>query len=104
MKNHGFLLSKNGWSLSPAHDINPQPVKMDDGLPMGSGISGNGLSEIMSFAEAFGVPKKRALRKLNEMKNTVEHDWLDVAIKSGINPGEADLMLPAFSPAATVLR
>jgi len=29
LRNHGFLLSKAGWRLSPAYDINPNPQAYD---------------------------------------------------------------------------
>ncbi|MGI8634439.1 MAG: HipA domain-containing protein [Segetibacter sp.] len=26
LRNHGFLLTNNGWILSPAYDVNPEPL------------------------------------------------------------------------------
>ncbi|MDX2071581.1 MAG: HipA domain-containing protein [Haliscomenobacter sp.] len=41
LRNHGFLLSPNGWKLSPAYDLNPSTDK--DGLALNIDIDSNAL-------------------------------------------------------------
>src|SRR5262249_1750808 len=34
LRNHGFLRTKNGWTLSPAFDVNPDPDKTEHALTL----------------------------------------------------------------------
>ncbi len=44
LRNHGFILQKKGWQLSPAYDINPSIDK--DGLASNIDTDTNALDEI----------------------------------------------------------
>ncbi len=44
LRNHGFLLTKQGWLLSPAYDINPSTEK--NGLALNIDIDNNALEKV----------------------------------------------------------
>ena len=95
LRNHGFLLSKNGWTLSPAYDINPNPK--GTGLKLNISLHDNSLdlnlaSEIASF---FRLTNDKATAIIQNTVNVVSK-WKQVALKYKISRDEQDRMSPAF--------
>ena len=95
LRNHGFLLTEGGWSLSPAYDMNP--------LETGSGLSLN-ISETdnaqeldlaIEVAPYFRVSEKRASEIIQKVKASVGQ-WNTVAEKQGISRTEREGMSAAF--------
>jgi serine/threonine-protein kinase HipA len=95
LRNHGFLLHKNGWQLSPAYDINPSIDK--DGLSLNIDTDNNALDfEVaMSVGEYFQLNEKQMLIILNEIIEAVR-TWKTLATKIGISKAEMNLMSGAF--------
>ncbi len=95
LRNHGFLLSKNGWKLSPAFDINP--------IPTGSGLTLNITEEdnsldtelAMDVADFFRLDTTIAKDTIVEIKKNIKN-WHKVATKYGLPKREQDLMSAAF--------
>lgn len=95
LRNHGFLLTKNGWVLSPAYDINP--VETGTGLKLNISENDNSLDlnlaiDVCSF---FRLSKKRANEILDEVLNAVSK-WKIVATKYGISRVEQEIKSMAF--------
>jgi len=78
LRNHGFLLTKKGWTLSPAYDINP--VEYCTGLSLNISETGNALDLdlVLEVAEHFRLDKKEAIGIINQIKNAVSK-WEEVA-------------------------
>lgn len=97
LRNHGFLLEKNGIKLSPAYDINPNPKGY--GLNLNIDENDNRLdTEIArSVAPLFRLSDSKASEIINEMKQVVS-GWKSEAKKLHISKPEADMMAPAFLP------
>lgn len=95
LRNHGFLLQPNGWTLSPAYDINP--VAHSDGLKLNISESDNtqSLELIKLVAPYFRVSKKRADALITEMIKTLK-GWRKRASKLGISQSEQTRMVSAF--------
>jgi serine/threonine-protein kinase HipA len=95
LRNHGFLLTKKGWVLSPAYDVNPEPLK--NGLTLNINENENNLSiEIaMEVAELFRLNQKEASDILREARAAVS-SWRAVAQSLGISKNEQDSMEIAF--------
>jgi serine/threonine-protein kinase HipA len=95
LRNHGFLLTPKGWTLSPAYDINPDEQGM--GLKLNISENDNSLDfELaLSVAGYFGLSKEPAKAILNEVKASVSN-WRKVASKWGISRSEQEMVVGAF--------
>ena len=96
LRNHGFILSKEGWRLSPVYDVNPNAD--GDVLSLNVDMNNNliDFELALSVAKLYGMPEKRALEDLNEIRNTVEVSWRKLAQNYGLNRNEIEAMSPAF--------
>lgn len=97
LRNHGFLLEKNGIILSPAYDINPNSKGY--GLNLNIDENDNRLdTEIArSVAPFFRLSDSRAIEIIDEMKEVVS-GWRKEAEKLKISRSEIELIAPAFLP------
>jgi serine/threonine-protein kinase HipA len=95
LRNHGFLLNKTGWQLSPAYDINPSIDK--DGLSLNIDSDSNALDFdlAMSVGEYFQLKETEMVAILSEIKAVVK-SWKAEASKIGISKAEMTLMSSAF--------
>ena len=95
LRNHGFLLTPEGWILSPAYDINPDP----DGRGLNLNISetDNSLSFDLALEVApyFRLDGAGASKIMKAVKDAVA-GWRDVASSCGISRSEQEAMEPAF--------
>jgi serine/threonine-protein kinase HipA len=95
LRNHGFLLSNEGWRLSPAYDINPSIDK--DGLAINIDTVSNDLNFdlAMSVGQYFQLDQSQMDFILNEVKGVV-NSWKGIAQQIGISRSEVQLMESAF--------
>lgn len=95
LRNHGFMLHKNGWQLSPAYDINPSIDK--EGLALNIDTTNNGLDFDLakSVGEYFKLNEKQMDEILKDIKTSVKN-WKTEAAKIGISKAEITLMSAAF--------
>ena len=94
LRNHGFLLSARGWSLSPAYDVNPN--SQGQGLTLNISDTDNSLDFglALSMAKYFRV-EKDAESILKRVRRCVGK-WKEVAKKMAIPPAEIASMESAF--------
>lgn len=95
LRNHGFLLTNEGWILSPAYDINP--IDHGTGLKLNISDEDNALdlNLAMDVSEFFRLRKKRAKDIMDEVLNAVSQ-WNEVADKYGLSRSEQELKALAF--------
>lgn len=95
LRNHGFLLSDNGWLLSPAYDINPNET--GSGLKLNISETNNSLDLdlAMEVHKYFRLEESQALRIIQEVKAAVLQ-WPSIAAKYGISRAEQELKKMAF--------
>ncbi len=95
LRNHGFILSRKGWLLSPAYDINPN----EDGTGLSLNISeeDNSLSfELcLSVAPFFRWALQDAKAYISTTKKTVSQ-WKQLAKQFNISNSQQSLMARAF--------
>lgn len=96
LRNHGFLLTPEGWILSPAYDINP--VETGRGLKLNISENDNSLDLglAMDVHEFFRLDKREAEEILISVKNSVKN-WRTLATGFGINRAQQELKALAFS-------
>lgn len=95
LRNHGFILTSEGWELSPAYDLNPSIDK--DGLALNIDMDNNVLDFELakSVGDFFRLNQSEMDNILNEVFNSVKQ-WKEIAHKIGISRSEQELMQAAF--------
>jgi serine/threonine-protein kinase HipA len=95
LRNHGFLLGKNGWRLSPAFDINPVPT--GTGLTLNITDEDNSLDTELALevAEFFRLEAATAKATIDNIKRNIK-SWSKIATQYSLSKREQDLMSVAF--------
>lgn len=95
LRNHGFLLTQNGWILSPAFDMNPE-IRVA-GLALNISEKDNSLDFdlALSVAKYFRVKPDKAKSILQEVK-IAAMQWDKVASDAGVTKAELEKMRGAF--------
>jgi serine/threonine-protein kinase HipA len=98
LRNHGFMLQDNGWTLSPAYDMNP--VASGGGLSLNISKDDNSqdLSLVLSVAHYFRLSNDRANEIIQEVLSAVKR-WPELAKKLSIPSREVGLMKSALKVA-----
>ena len=95
MRNHGFILTPEGWRLSPAFDINPSTDKI--GLALNIDMDNNALD--LELAKSVGIyfrlNENEMNRIIDEVRSSVS-GWQRLATEFGISRGEQNQMAEAF--------
>lgn len=96
LRNHGFILTNEGWCLSPLYDVNPNAD--GDVLALNVDESSNliDFELVLAVAPMFGIAENDAKEQLDNIKNIVEGNWRTLAKQYGIGRGEMEGMSPAF--------
>ncbi|SDA61888.1 serine/threonine-protein kinase HipA [Butyrivibrio sp. INlla18] len=96
-RNHGFILTENGWRLSPLYDVNPDIY--GDCLKLNVDDNDSMLDFELAYNSAayYGLKPKQAQETINEIKTIVADNWMNIAKKYGISRSEVERMSPAFS-------
>jgi serine/threonine-protein kinase HipA len=96
LRNHGFILHPDGgWVLSPAFDINPNPL--GDGLKLNISESDNSqdIALAKEVAEYFRIPPPKADKIIQETFAIIGN-WRKSASRLGISITEQNRMQQAF--------
>jgi len=99
LRNHGFILAtKEGWRLSPAYDMNPNP--QGDGLTLNITENDNrlDLGLALEVAESFHLELSHAQELLEVVCHAVKQ-WRQVATRQKISKMEQEKMALAFQQA-----
>ena len=96
LRNHGFVLAKDGWSLSPLYDVNPNIYGDTLSLNVDSDNNLIDFNLALSVAKMYGLTETQALEELQEIKNVVESNWRRLARQYGLSRSEIEGMAPAF--------
>ncbi len=95
-RNHGFILSHDGWELSPLYDVNPDIYGEYLSLNVDADDSSIDFELAVQAASYYGIEKKYAVQEVDKIKNVVGDHWKQLAKKYGISRGEIERMSPAF--------
>lgn len=95
LRNHGFLLRENGWTLSPAYDINP--IESGTGLKLNINELDNSLSLdlAMDVHPYFRLSASKAKEIIENIRKSVSK-WKKIASKYGISRQDQEIKAPAF--------
>ncbi len=95
-RNHGFILSEDGWELSPLYDVNPDIYGEYLSLNVDSYNADISFDLAIESAKYYGLDKDEAVRLVALIKDIVRNNWQNLAKKYGIGRSEIDRMKVAF--------
>ena len=95
LRNHGFLRTDDGWVLSPAYDMNPDPRA--DGLKLNISEEDNAqdLSLALEVAPYFRIKAERAKTIIKDIAGVVQK-WRSETRELKLSTAEIEDMDPAF--------
>ena len=85
-RNHGFLLTPKGWTLSPAYDMNPT-LNEYQALMINSSTNQADLNILLDSSKEYMIGRKEAEAIIDEVKSGVSQ-WKPVANRLGISKRE----------------
>lgn len=88
-RNHGFLLTAKGWTLSPAYDMNPT-LNEYQSLLISSTSNKADLNILFEASEDYMLNRKTAERIISEVVEAVG-GWRELAVRLGISKREMDM-------------
>ncbi|WP_435071280.1 type II toxin-antitoxin system HipA family toxin [Ohessyouella blattaphilus] len=96
LRNHAFIMTAEGWKLSPMYDVNPNIY--GDTLSLNITEDDNRLlfEVAIDVANYFDIEAKRAQEIMDEIRTTVEHNWQPIAKNFGLSRRAIQFMEPAF--------
>lgn len=95
LRNHGFLLTEEGWRLSPAYDLNPDPQGVGLSLNISETDNSLDLDLARTVAPYFRISPPRAEAIISQINDAVS-DWRRTASELGISRIEQNEMASAF--------
>ena len=97
LRNHGFILTKSGWVLSPLYDVNPVPF--GDELSLNVDANDNRVSAELAIKSAsyYNLKEQEAIEYANEIIGIVNSNWEKIAAQYGLSRSSIEYMRPAFS-------
>ena len=88
-RNHGFLLTPSGWTLSPAYDMNPTLCEYQS-LLINSSTNESNLQILYDSCEEYMISKAEARTIIDEVVKGV-NKWQSIAVGLGISKREIDM-------------
>ena len=97
LRNHGFLLTEHGWTLSPMYDVNPDIY--GNALSLGVSSNDNSISFELAIetAEYYDISVHDARRTIEDIQKTICENWQTLAAQYGLSKGAISRMKPAFA-------
>lgn len=89
-RNHGFLLTPKGWTLSPAYDLNPTSNGYQS-LLINSSTNKSDLNLLLGSSEEYMIGKDEASKIIQEVTNAIKV-WRRMAASLGIAKREMELL------------
>ena len=93
-RNHGFLLTPRGWTLSPAYDMNPTKNEYQS-LLITSSTNRSDLNLLFEASEEYMIGKVEAAKIIHEVTDAVK-GWRRMAAMLGIAKREIGLLEHIF--------
>jgi serine/threonine-protein kinase HipA len=97
LRNHGFILAADGWRLSPAYDLNPNPERAHHQLAIDTTDPTPDVELALSTATFYGLGEREALEIVQRVLGVVSR-WRVVAAMLHLPRTEMELLAQAFSP------
>lgn len=96
LRNHDFILTENGWKLSPLFDVNPNPRGKQLSLNITENNNLKKISLALDTAKYYNLSSSKAKDNVTRITKIIEGNWQKIAKQNGCAKSEIDLMRPAF--------
>ncbi len=96
LRNHGFLMSQDGWRLAPAFDVNPNVDKADHVLNIDDVDNRPSVEAVRSTARFYGLSAARGDALIEEVMEAVD-GWRAGARRARIAAADIEVTAAAFS-------
>lgn len=96
LRNHAFILTEQGWILSPLYDVNPVPYGDELSLNVDEEDNSISIELAISTAVRFGISETDAKDYAKDILTIVRENWEKTASGYGINHRQIEEMRPAF--------
>lgn len=93
-RNHGFLLTPKGWTLSPAYDMNPT-LNDHQSLLISTASNKSDLGILLDACEDYMLDAHEARQIITEVVN-VTREWRRLAMRLGASKREVDMFGGVF--------
>lgn len=93
----GFLREGNGWVLSPAFDVNPNPDKAEHLLTI-DGIDASPAPDLLMATAAFYRLKPKEAKNIEQEVRKSLEEWDKKAKSLGLRNSEIDLLRDVIDP------
>ena len=97
LRNHGFLRAGDGWQLSPAFDVNPNPDKDHHVLAINEADPSPDTGLLLATADYYRVPKKDVGKIAGHVRDAVR-GWETRARALGASGNEISRMRAVIDP------
>ncbi len=95
LRNHGFILTKKGWELSPAYDLTLSPFGSSLKLNITENDNTADFDLALETAPFYGIGFTEAKQLIDDIKKKGSQ-WQKKNISVGLSSPEQELMSPAF--------
>jgi serine/threonine-protein kinase HipA len=95
-RNHGFILTREGWTLSPAYDINPTTSDYQS-LLINRDSNESSLDLLLDASEDYMISHDAACSIINEVEEAVS-TWRSIATRLQIPKSEMEMFADKFHP------
>ena len=96
LRNHGFILEKNGWKLSPLYDVNPSIYGDSLSLNITDSDATLDFNLALETAEFYGISIDMAEKSISKMSEIINEQWEKLARKYRLSRNAIEYMRPAF--------
>lgn len=93
-RNHGFLLTRKGWELSPAYDINPTRSDFQR-LLINRNTSESNIDILLKSAGDYMLSSEKARDIINNVRAAMR-SWRNEARRQGLPQRDIDMFAPRF--------
>jgi serine/threonine-protein kinase HipA len=93
-RNHGFLLTPRGWTLSPAYDLNPT-LNEYQALLINSSTNRADLQVLLDSSDEYMIGYEEANHIIHEVKDGVNR-WKSTAHRLSISKREMDMFAQVY--------
>lgn len=97
LRNHAFILTENGWRLSPLYDVNPVPYGDELSLNVDEEDNSINIDLAIQTAVRFGISEMDAKTYAKDILTVVKENWEKRATVYGLSRRLIEEMRPAFS-------
>ena len=96
LRNHGFIMSSEGWVLSPLYDVNPSIYGDTLSLNIDSNSNSIDFNLALAVAKMYELTEKQAIVEIKNIKSIVETNWKKVADQYELGRSAIEGLSPAF--------